>query len=430
MATIVLRRGTASQWSTSNPVLAAGEPGYATDTGVFKIGNGTTSWNSLPAIGGSPGNFLDTTGAMIFASNSSHVPNGYSVPGIYRRESSGNWVLFRGAQPGVPFKTISPSGSGSASRWTNVAVGGFYNAASSLSLGTQNLSAGQILVIVMLVHGGTTPTINTPSHNYCSGWNILVPNLSLSGSTKQVRVAAYQASCTGGSDTFQISFTGSSWFAQAHLYHVPSSSIGNFLGYSSVNVNSNTPVTIQRNDSNAQVAMSFVGCTTVNSPVTVNASNWNSNIVRTSHSSYERLASTGEAGSINNVQQSFTLSDSSNFDAAIGAMMQWSGPVNQANYTVVEEDLGKKLIFTSGNPVLTLPSGLSTYTDIEEGLILELEPSTNLTINRGSGATFIAGVSSGNVSSASISTSSTERKIVTLTVRNGGFWMVTSGNLT
>lgn len=44
---IQVRRGTASQWSSSNPTLAQGEPGYETDTGLMKYGDGTTAWNSL-----------------------------------------------------------------------------------------------------------------------------------------------------------------------------------------------------------------------------------------------------------------------------------------------------------------------------------------------------------------------------------------------
>ena len=46
---IQIRRGTDSEWSTSNPVLADGEIGYARDTKVFKVGDGSTAWNSLPA---------------------------------------------------------------------------------------------------------------------------------------------------------------------------------------------------------------------------------------------------------------------------------------------------------------------------------------------------------------------------------------------
>ena len=41
------RRGTAAQWTSANPVLAAGEIGFETDTNKFKIGDGTTNWSSL-----------------------------------------------------------------------------------------------------------------------------------------------------------------------------------------------------------------------------------------------------------------------------------------------------------------------------------------------------------------------------------------------
>ncbi len=41
------RRGTAAQWSSANPILAAGEIGFETDTGKFKLGNGSSTWSSL-----------------------------------------------------------------------------------------------------------------------------------------------------------------------------------------------------------------------------------------------------------------------------------------------------------------------------------------------------------------------------------------------
>lgn len=44
---IQYRRGTAAQWTSANPTLALGEPGYETDTGKFKVGTGSTAWNSL-----------------------------------------------------------------------------------------------------------------------------------------------------------------------------------------------------------------------------------------------------------------------------------------------------------------------------------------------------------------------------------------------
>lgn len=50
---IKLRRGTQAQWSSADPVLAAGEVGIETDTVSFKFGDGTLAWSELPYAGGS-----------------------------------------------------------------------------------------------------------------------------------------------------------------------------------------------------------------------------------------------------------------------------------------------------------------------------------------------------------------------------------------
>jgi hypothetical protein len=47
---IKLRRDTAANWTSVNPVLASGEEGYETDTGARKVGNGSTAWNSLDYV--------------------------------------------------------------------------------------------------------------------------------------------------------------------------------------------------------------------------------------------------------------------------------------------------------------------------------------------------------------------------------------------
>ena len=44
---IQFRRDTAADWTSNNPTLAAGEFGYETDTTKFKVGDGSTAWNSL-----------------------------------------------------------------------------------------------------------------------------------------------------------------------------------------------------------------------------------------------------------------------------------------------------------------------------------------------------------------------------------------------
>jgi len=41
------RRGTSTQWTATDPVLASGEIGFETDTNQFKMGDGTTRWSVL-----------------------------------------------------------------------------------------------------------------------------------------------------------------------------------------------------------------------------------------------------------------------------------------------------------------------------------------------------------------------------------------------
>lgn len=43
-----IRRGTAANWTSSDPTLLEGEIGYELDTGNWKVGDGTTSWQTLP----------------------------------------------------------------------------------------------------------------------------------------------------------------------------------------------------------------------------------------------------------------------------------------------------------------------------------------------------------------------------------------------
>jgi hypothetical protein len=49
---IQVRRDTAANWTASNPVLAAGEPGFETDTGKVKYGDGVRNWATLPYSSG------------------------------------------------------------------------------------------------------------------------------------------------------------------------------------------------------------------------------------------------------------------------------------------------------------------------------------------------------------------------------------------
>jgi len=91
--TIKLRRGTAAQWTATNPVLAEGEFGAETDTRKFKIGNGSTAWSSLQYWGGSGG------GAADFI-DLGDVPSSYSG-------QAGKFVKVNATADGLEFGTLT-----------------------------------------------------------------------------------------------------------------------------------------------------------------------------------------------------------------------------------------------------------------------------------------------------------------------------------
>lgn len=59
------RRGTSAQWTSANPVLAAGEIGFETDTNQFKMGDGVNTWTNLTyfvdadGVSGSLGDYVE-----------------------------------------------------------------------------------------------------------------------------------------------------------------------------------------------------------------------------------------------------------------------------------------------------------------------------------------------------------------------------------
>ena len=97
--TIQLKRGISTDWTTNNPVLAAGEVGIETDTNKIKIGNGSTAWTSLEYFSGNSGsgtsNYNELTNQpqinsvtlvgnksledLGLMSNANFLPDGYTI---------------------------------------------------------------------------------------------------------------------------------------------------------------------------------------------------------------------------------------------------------------------------------------------------------------------------------------------------------------
>lgn len=72
MTTIQLRRDTAANWTSRNPILALGEPGVETDTRKIKYGDGTTAWTALSY----------SAGDANFSGNYNDLANKPSIPSI------------------------------------------------------------------------------------------------------------------------------------------------------------------------------------------------------------------------------------------------------------------------------------------------------------------------------------------------------------
>jgi hypothetical protein len=119
---IILRKGTAADWTSANPVLAAGEPGVETDTGKFKIGDGSTAWTLLdyavPTVPTDISDLSDTTNLIpTILSDLSNVSS--SAP------STGQVLKWDGAQwaPGTD-STGTGGGAATLNELTDVDTAG------------------------------------------------------------------------------------------------------------------------------------------------------------------------------------------------------------------------------------------------------------------------------------------------------------------
>ena len=72
MASIIqIRRDTSANWTSANPILAQGELGVETNTNKFKVGNGSTAWNSL--------SYLINTGSYLTTSDIGSTVQAYDA---------------------------------------------------------------------------------------------------------------------------------------------------------------------------------------------------------------------------------------------------------------------------------------------------------------------------------------------------------------
>ena len=158
------RRGSASQWTSANPILADGELAIESDTNKFKIGNGNANWTLLPY-----GGLVGPTGAI-----GSSVPNDISFNGnifvgrdvsfgsklTVRNDVSFNTELRVGGNLNIRSNTASTSigtgaliVNGGVGVGGNVWTGGNLYVALDASLNSRLLVGGNVLLSSSLIVG-------------------------------------------------------------------------------------------------------------------------------------------------------------------------------------------------------------------------------------------------------------------------------------
>jgi len=133
---ITIRKGTGSQWSSTNPVLASGEPGYDLSNNILKIGDGVSNWNSLSNHKHSS---VDITNFNSSVSGLLPVKNIVAGSGVDITSSSGVYSINFSGSSSVdggeyPLITIN-------SQPSDISVGEYSNATFSVSATTSNPSA-------------------------------------------------------------------------------------------------------------------------------------------------------------------------------------------------------------------------------------------------------------------------------------------------
>ena len=210
------RRGTATEWSNANTLLAAGELAIETDTQNIKIGDGTTSWNSL-----SYGGLVGPTGPTSFTVSPTTSGNLVYANGTSNSADSSSNVVFNAASnrlditsalsiqevqetviaavPTTPY-TID---------WTLGAIHYLTTIPSNLTVNITNLpttSNRNYVVSVYLVQGVTPYFVNA---------------LNIAGTSNTIRWAGGSAPTPTASrieiQTFSLYYSGSAWTSLSQL---------------------------------------------------------------------------------------------------------------------------------------------------------------------------------------------------------------------
>jgi hypothetical protein len=166
------RRDTAANWTAENPTLLAGELGLESDTGYWKVGDGSTAWTSLAYVSGLGGEIpvsrladgaagqiiqTDAAGTDVEWSSTTNLPLGTAAAPAYRFQGDPNTGIY---SPGADQLAISTGGSGRL----------FVDASGRVGVGTTSPGSYSGSADNLVIAGSTNTgvTIVSETANYCS----------------------------------------------------------------------------------------------------------------------------------------------------------------------------------------------------------------------------------------------------------------------
>lgn len=138
---IQIRRDTAANWTSANPVLAQGELGAETDTSKIKIGDGSTAWTSLA--------YLIDAGGYLTASSTNTLTNKTIRDTVY----SLTGTAFDATNGAVQTKTLAAN-----------------------TTFTDSLSSGD--AIVLQLEAGASYTVTWPTMTWVTSGGNVAPTLT------------------------------------------------------------------------------------------------------------------------------------------------------------------------------------------------------------------------------------------------------------
>jgi len=155
---IQIRRDTAANWTSANPVLAQGELGAETDTSKIKIGNGSTAWTGLSYLIDA-GGYATLSGVQTFTGTKTFAGTTSTLAGVLTNAAEVATVSATAATGTIAYDVTTQSvlyyTSNASANWTVN-----FRASSGTSLNTA-LATGQSVTAAFLVTQGATAYYNS-----------------------------------------------------------------------------------------------------------------------------------------------------------------------------------------------------------------------------------------------------------------------------